>query len=72
MQNLSPKTMKEAYKHHEAQKRLNYEQPIVEVENSSFNPLVFAATSEAAPGAFKVLTRLALKLSEKVKTLMQR
>ena len=37
-----PRTSKEAYKLHEAQKRLKYEQRIVEVENSSFISLVFA------------------------------
>ena len=64
MQNLAW-TIKEAYKLHEAQKRLKYEQRIVEVENSSFNPLVFATTGGASPTASKVLSRLAFKLSEK-------
>ena len=64
MQNLAW-TIKEAYKLHEAQKRLKYEQRIVEVENSSFNPLVFATTAGASPTASKVLSRLAFKLSEK-------
>ena len=50
---------------HEGQKRMKYEQRIVEVENSSFNPLVFATTGGAAPTASKVMTRLAFKLSEK-------
>ena len=36
-----PRTIKEAYKLHEAQKRLKYEQRIVEVENSSFNLKTF-------------------------------
>ena len=44
-------SIKEAYKLHEAQKRLKYEQRIVEVENSSFNPLVFATIGGAAPTA---------------------
>ena len=60
-----PRNIKEAYKLHEAQKRLKYEQRIVEVENSSFNPLVFATTGGAAPTASKVMSRLAFKLSEK-------
>ena len=74
MPNLAKKpmrTIKEASKLHEAQKRLKYEQRIVEFENSSFNPLVFATTGGAAPTVSKVMTRLAFKLSEK-KTLMQR
>ena len=33
---------KEAYKYHETLKNLKYEQRILDVENSSFNPLVFA------------------------------
>ena len=59
------RTIKEAYKLHEAQKRLKYEQRIVEVEDSSFNPLVFATTGGAAPTASKVMSRLAFKLSDK-------
>ena len=62
-----PKAIKEAYKHHESQKRLKYEERIVEVENSSFNPLIFATTGGAAPTAAKVMTRIAFKLSEKGK-----
>ena len=34
-----PKTIKEAYKYHESMKKLKYEQRIIDVENSSFNPL---------------------------------
>ena len=57
--------IKEVYKLHQAQKRLKYEQRIVEVENSSFNPLVFATTGGAASTASNVMSRLAFKLSEK-------
>ena len=60
-----PRTIKEAYKPHGAQKLLKYEQRIVVVENSSFNPLVFATTGGAAPTASKVMSNLAFKLSEK-------
>ena len=60
-----PRTIKEAYKRHKAQKLLKYEQRIVEVKNSSFNPRVFATTGGAAPTASKVMSRLAFKLSEK-------
>ena len=60
-----PKQIKEAYKYHEALKKLKYEQRIIEVENSSFNPLVFATTGGAAPSARKVMTRIAQKISEK-------
>ena len=59
-----PRTIKEAYKLHEAQNRLKYEQRIVEIENS-FNPLVFATTGGAVPTASKVMSRLPFNLSEK-------
>ena len=39
--NSCPRTIKEANKLHEAQKRLKYEQRIVEVENGSFNLKTF-------------------------------
>ena len=60
-----PKNTKEAYKHHESMKKLKYEQRIIDVENSTFNPLVFACTGGAGPSASKVMSRLALKISEK-------
>ena len=60
-----PKELKEAYKNHETLKKLKYEQRILDVENSSFNPLVFACSGGAGPSASKVMSRLALKISEK-------
>ena len=60
-----PKTIKEAYKYHESMKKLKYEQRIIDLENSSFNPLIFACTGGAGPSAPKVMARLALKISEK-------
>ena len=60
-----PKTIKDAYKYHESLKKLKYEQRILEVENSTFNPLIFACTGGAGPSASKVMSRLALKISEK-------
>ena len=60
-----PKEVKEAYKYHETLKKLKYEQRILDVENSSFNPLVFACSGGAGPSASKVISRLALKISEK-------
>ena len=55
----------DAYKQHESQKKLKYEQRIIDVEHSTFNPLVFACTGGAGPSASKVMSRLALKISEK-------
>ena len=60
-----PKEVKEAYKYHETLKKLKYEQRILDVENSSFIPLVFACSGGAGPSASKVMSRLALKISEK-------
>ena len=44
-----PREIKEAYKYHENIKKLKYEDRIREVENSSFNPIVFAYTGGAGP-----------------------
>ena len=48
-----------------ASKKRKYEQRIINVENSSFSPLVFATTGGAGPSASKIITRLAAKLSDK-------
>ena len=63
--NSCPKQIQEAYKHHEASKKRKYEQRIINVENSSFSALVFATTGGAGPSASKIITRLAVKLSDK-------
>ena len=60
-----PKNINEAYTYHENQKKLKYEQRIINVEKSTFNPLVFACTGGAGPSATKVISRLASKISEK-------
>ena len=60
-----PKNVNEAYKFHESQKKLKYESRIINVEKSTFNPLVFACTGGAGPSATKVITRLAAKINEK-------
>ena len=62
--NSCPKQIQEAYKHHEASKKRKYEQRIINVEKSSFSPLVFATTGGAGPSASKIITRLAVKLSD--------
>ena len=49
-----PKDIDGAYKMHEQIKKLKYEQRIREVENSTFNPLVFSCTGGAGPPASKV------------------
>ena len=60
-----PRNIKGAYKQHEIQKKTEYEQIIIDVEHSTFNPLVFACTGGAGPSSSKVMSRLALKISEK-------
>ena len=59
-----PKEEKEAYNYHEPLKKLKFEQRIVDVENCSFNPFVFACSGGAGPSASKVMSRIALKISE--------
>ena len=57
-----PKTIRDSYKYHE---ELKYEQRIRDVENSTFNPLVFSSTGGAGPSVSKVMKRLAQKITEK-------
>ena len=59
-----PKSIPDAYTFHESQKRLKYEQKIIEVENLTFNPLVFACTGGAGPTTTRVMKRLAAKICE--------
>ena len=51
-------------------KKLKYKQRIVEVENASFNPLIFACTGGAGPTATKVMKRLTNYVSEKMKAML--
>ena len=62
-----PKTVKTAYKYHESIKKAKYEPRIIEIEGSTFCPLIFAATGGAAPAATKVIRKIAEKLSDKKK-----
>ena len=61
----SPKEVKEATNYHETLKKLKYEQRILDVENSSFNPLVFSCSGGAGPSVSKNMSLLALKINEK-------
>ena len=60
-----PKTIRDSYKYYEELKKLKYEQRIRDVENSTFNPLVFSSTGGAGPSASKVMKRLVQKISDK-------
>ena len=53
------------YKHHENVKKLKYQQRVIEVEHSSFVPLIFSCSGGSAPAANKVMQRLAELISEK-------
>ena len=60
-----PKTISGAFKYHESVKTLKYQQRILDVEHSSFVPVIFSSTGGAAPGSTKTVQKLAEKLSEK-------
>ena len=61
----SRKLHKDSYKYHETLKNSKYQQKILNVEQSSFCPLIFGCTGGAAPTATRTMQRLAEKLSEK-------
>ena len=61
----SRKLHKDAYKYHKTLKNSKYQQRILNVEQSSFWPLIFECTGGAAPTATRKMQRLAEKLSEK-------
>ena len=61
----SRKLHKDAYKYHETLRNSKYQQRILNVEQSSFCPLIFGCTGGAAPTATRTMQRLAEKLSEK-------
>ena len=53
------------YRRHEQEKRLHYEQKVLEVEHASFVPFVMSCTGGAGPCAAVVLKRLGALLAEK-------
>ena len=59
------KQINEAYKYHETLKKFKYGQRVLEVEGSSYAPLVFASTGGAGPAVCKVMKRIAEKMNEK-------
>ena len=58
------KLHKDAYKYHQTLKNSKYQQRILNVEQSSFCPLLFGCTCDAAPTETPTMQRLAEKLSE--------
>ena len=55
----SRKLHKDAYKYHETLKNSKYQQRILNVEQSSFCPLILGCTGGAAPTAMRTMQRLA-------------
>ena len=53
------------YRRHERQKRNKYEQRILDVERSTFCPLIWSTSGGAGPAASCFLKRLAEKISDK-------
>ena len=63
-----PMIPKEAYRYHEELKKLKYERRIIDVENSTLTPLIFACTGGAGPSASRAMKELAKKLAERRET----
>jgi len=63
-QSYSGKSLAEAYQQHEREKD-QYNQRVINIEKSSFNPLVFTTTGGMAPECNRVNKRLAEKIAEK-------
>ena len=53
------------YRRHEREKRMKYEQRIIEVEHASFVPFVLSCTGGAGPSATVTLKRLGAMIAEK-------
>jgi len=48
-QSYSGKSLAEVYQQHEKEKKDKYNQRVIDIEKSSFNPLVFTTTGGMAP-----------------------
>ena len=57
--------IKDMYRHHEEQKKREYNARIMQIEKGTFMPVVFSCTGGAAPEAEAFIKRVALKLSGK-------
>jgi len=65
LQSYSGKSLAEVYQQHEKEKKDKYNQRVIDIEKSSFNPLVFTTTGGMAPECNRVTKRLAEKIAEK-------
>ena len=63
----SGKSLAEVYQQHEKEKKDKYNQRVIDIEKSSFNPLVFTTTGGMAPESEcnRVNKRLAEKIADK-------
>ena len=57
--------MAETYQQHEKEKKDKYNQRVIDMEKSSFNPLVFTTTGGMTPECNRVNKRLAEQIAEK-------
>ena len=57
--------IKDMYRHHEEQKKREYNARILQIEKGTFMPVVFSCTGGAAPEASAFIKRVALNLSVK-------
>jgi len=64
-QSYSGKSLAEIYQQHEKEKKDKYNQRVIDIEKSSFNPLVFTTIGGMAPECNRVNKRLAEKIAEK-------
>ena len=62
---LCPKSLPDAHNYHESIENAKYEQRVISVEHSTFNPLIFACTGGAGPTATRALKQVAAKIREK-------
>jgi len=64
-QSLSGKSLAEVNQQHEKEKKNKHNQRVIDIEKSSFNPLVFTTTGRMAPECNSLNKRLAEKIAEK-------
>ena len=58
-------SLKTLYERNESEKRLLYEERVLQVEKGSFQPLVFLTTGGTGPSCTKVIKRMAGKIAAK-------
>jgi len=64
-QSYSGKSLAEVYQQHEKEKKDKFNQRVIDIEMSSFNPLVFTTSGGMAPECNRANKKLAEKIAEK-------